>query len=265
MNPVQLALQLRHLLRAVRWTGGAQDLVFGAFGDAVTVSQGPINETQIPPRVPFAVVHIDSGEHDPDDPGLLRQNFVVAVAAGSAGDPMGQFAIIGGPTDNLGKSANRGVGEVAERARAAVQALSGHDGVRVQLSAESIAPVQQVLPDGRHIVFSAFECSAQCTSAPHYQAPQLLAASGGTWSWNGTGCSTRFDFITYHLVRKAGTSPSTSPADGTIVYSGTTPSFVGAATAGNTYTVFAEYNARRSTGIVEGYSSPVVGSYRVVT
>jgi hypothetical protein len=64
-------------------------------------------------------------------------------------------------------------------------------------------------------------------------------------------------------VQKSGSTPSTDPSDGTVIYTGTAPTLTGLAVVGNTYTVFADYDARGN-NIVDGSSSPVVGSYRAV-
>ena len=66
----------------------------------------------------------------------------------------------------------------------------------------------------------------------------------------------------HRLVRKQGTSPSASPSDGTVIYSGTQPMVVGSQASGQVYTVFAVYDSRGS-GTIEGSSSPERGSFFV--
>lgn len=261
MNPAQMALQLRHLLRAVEWPSGEEEVVFGQRG--VVVFAGTPSEEQMPPSFPWCMVIMGQGSHDTDDPDLIEQSYTVLVAADVTGDPLGEFAVIGGAARDLGRSVGRGVLELAERARSAVERLTGVDGAPIQVSASSTAsPV--TLGRGRHLAMHEFTVTALVTSALEYTAPQFLAHSDATnaWTWHGTDCSNRFDFMRFRLVRKSGSSPSATPSDGTTLYTGTAASYVGALQPDNTYTVFADYDGR-GRGSVEGSSSPEVGSYLV--
>ena len=67
----------------------------------------------------------------------------------------------------------------------------------------------------------------------------------------------------YRLVRRLGRNFSATPSQGELLYTGTNAYWVGAQETGYTYTVFADY-CSRGNGIVEGYSKPEVGAYRVV-
>jgi len=263
MNPIQMALQIKHELQTATWSGG--DLVFGARG-SVAVFAGAPTEEQIPPGFPWALVGLDSGDIDEDDPSHIMQRFSITIAAEVAGDRMGEYALIGGAAASLTKSAGRGVGEIAERVRSAVQSLTGADGASVQLSAINTG-TPAILGRGRHVAMDELTLSAVCTSALYYAPPQRLRSEsvdgGDTWLWAGAHCSSRFDFLQYRLVEKAGSSPSTSPSDGTVLYTGTAAQFVAAATSGKTYTVFADYNGRGG-ATVEASSAVVIGSYKVV-
>lgn len=257
MNPYQMAMQIRHLLRAATWPGG--ETVFSE--QSVRIFAGTPNEEQIPPNFPWCLISIDGGEPDEDHPDIILQRFSLTTAALVQGDRMGEHALVGGGSSDMGKSANRGLLEVATAVRATVEALTGADGARVTLSSISTgtpAPFR-----GKHVVMDSLDLQAVCTSALDYAAPQQLQHAGGAWTWAGGHCSSRWDFVQYRLVRKTGTSASTDPDDGTTVYAGTTAAFTGAAASGSTYTVFADYASRGA--VVDGSSSPEVGSYRVVT
>ena len=263
MNPSQMAQQIKHLLQQVRWPVDPADLVFGARGSVAVFAGRPAPE-QIPPGFPWCMVGIDAGQFDPDEPGLITQAFSLIVATEVAGDRLGEHAIIGGAAASLGKSAGRGIGEVAERARWAVANLTGMDGARIIVSASRTA-APEPMDRGRHLVIASLDVEALCTSAPHYVAPQLLNYETNKWTWAGDHCAARFDFVRYRLVRKTGTDPSIDPEDGTVIYTGTTPEFVGARVNGQVYTVFADYNSRGSGGggaTVEGSSYPEIGSFR---
>lgn len=261
MNAWQMAQQIKHVLQQVRWPIGSQGLVFGTRG-SVAVFAGSPTEEQIPPGFPWALVGIDSADVDEDDPGLITQRFALIVAAEVAGDRLGEHAIIGGPARNLGRSAGRGVGEVMERVRFAVEDLNGADGAKIQLSSSSMgAPT--AIGNGRHMVLAELGLTAVCTSAADYSAPQQLLWDLGRWTWLGDHCSLRYDFKQFRLVRKTGEEPSRDADDGDLLYTGTDPFWEGQQSAGSTYTVFADYCSRANADI-EGSSGPEVGSYRVI-
>jgi len=78
VNPIQMAMQLRFLLRAVTWPDGGS-VVFGDRG--VFVFAGTPTGEQIPSVAPFCLVGIDTGTPDENDPGLILQRFSVITAA----------------------------------------------------------------------------------------------------------------------------------------------------------------------------------------
>jgi len=260
VNPIQMAQQIKHKLQQVRWSASPSGLVFGDRG-RVVVCASPPNAKQIPNGVPWCFVQLGDGTMDEQDPGLVEQRFRLAIGAEVKGDRMGEFAVIGGSTTSLGKSAGKGVGEVIERACFAVQNLTGMDGARILVSGTGTAATHP-LDTVSYIAVQELMLSAWCTTAPHYASPQRLRYNVTKWEWFGEHCESRFDFYRYRLVRKQGQDPSKDPTDGTVVYSGTAPLFTGSQVSGWTYTVFAEYNAR---GVpeAEGTSGPEVGSYRV--
>lgn len=260
MNPLQMALQIKHKLQTVAWTGG--DVVFGTRG--VVVFAGTPSEKQFPPAYPWALVGIGSGAMDADHPEFITQTYGIMIAANVVGDPMGEFALIGSSILNQTSSAGRGVAEVTERARYAVQSLTGADGAKIQLSSTSIGGPFPLGQTGRHIAVQELTLQALCTSQPHYAAPQQIAHDGTTWTWLGAPCSSRYDFLQYRLTRKTGSAASSSPTDGTIVYTGTAASFTGVKSSGNTYTVFADYVLRGGSD-PDASSSAVVGSYLVAS
>jgi len=260
MNPWQMAQQIKHLLQLVTWQQGDRDRIFGRNG-SVAVFAGQPTEEQIPAGFPWAMVGIDSADFDPENPTVVNQRFNVIVAAEVAGDRSGEQAIIGGPARDLGRSAGRGSSEIAGWVRLALQDLNGADGAKVMLSGLSTS-APTTLGRGRHMVMDELTFSAVCTSHAYYAAPQELYWQGGAWRWTGHQCQSRYDFVQFSLVRKAGEEKSRRPSDGTIVYTGTDLTWTGPQVGGSTYTIFAEY-ASRSGGTIESASLPEVGSYRM--
>lgn len=259
MNPWQLAQQIRHKLQAVTWPGVGGAVVFGDRG--VRVCAGTPTDENVPPGFPWAMVLIGGAAADEDQPDLLLQDFTVAVAVNVGGDRYGEHALLGGSPASMMESGGRGLGEVMERARYAIQALSGADGVRIVVSATNTTGPTP-LGAGKHLAMAELSFSALCTAQPYYAAPQRIRWTSGIWSWEND-CAERYDFWRYRLVRKDGSTPSSSPSDGTTLHLSTVNGYTGAKTADKTYTVFAEYDSR-GRGEVEGYSEAERGSFLVV-
>lgn len=259
MNPNQLARQIKHKLQTVRWPTGSADLVFGT-RNVFVYAGAPTDDLQHP-GFPCALVTVEDSTHDEDHPDLFEQSFGVILVTEVAGGSMGEFAVIGGARPNIGKSANAGLTEIAERARAAVEDLTGVDGARILLSASSTAGSQS-LGRGRHIAFSQLNLVGLCTSAEYFAPPQQLARSGTAWSWEGAHCAARFDFVRYRLMWKSGSTPPATPADadGT-AYTGTTPSTTHTAGTSRAYSIFADYSTRDPSVIEKSSAGDVVGAY----
>ena len=260
MNAWQQAQQIKHELGLVAWEAGSQELVFGT---AVYVYAGAPSADDRPPGFPFALVAIGAGTPDPDDPDLIEQQFSVATAQETAGDPLGEFAVIGSSRADMGKSAGAGSAEIAERVRATLQALTSYDGAATIVSGSGVSGAQQI-GDGRAIAFDEFTVTALCTSAPRYTAPTRLRVLGDVWSWVGSRCSARYDFLSFVLGYKTGTEPATGVDDlDGIIYSGTNIETNAPPVTGRVYHIFARYSSRGS-GVIEGDSAVDLGSYLAV-
>lgn len=268
MNPLQLAQQLKHELALVTWPEAGGAVVFGE--RQVFVTSGYPDERHIPQGTPWAMVTLDTSDFDDEDPGSLEQSLTVLYAASVKGGTVGEFAVTGGPQTVLGKSANRGIGELAHRVRAAVGNLKAINGSKIIVSADASGAPQNV-GRAKDLVLGELNLLALCTSVPHYSEPQEFAFNGGTWSWAGGSaavrghCSGRFDFVQYRIGYVTGTTPVQSPDDcEAIVYTGPDPTSVAPQLSGKAYSVFADYNARQSAGVIEGSSDGRrVGAYLV--
>lgn len=245
MNPWQMAQQIRYLLRQHRWQEGAGDPVFG---DSVFVYAGQTPDGEaIPPGFPFALVGLDSKTHDEDTPELLSQDFSIIVAVEVAGDPLGEYALIGGARPDAASSSGAGVAEVVEEVHRAVASLTGADGARILCSATGSSAASAMLP-GRHCAFEQLRLSAWCTAESHYPTPEALNVTADEWTWTGGHCSSRFDFVRYQLGYVTGSTPAATFADVEgVVYQGAGTFTTHTPVSGRTYSVFAEYSPRGGT------------------
>lgn len=262
MNAWQVALQLKYLLQNVQWAGGSGTLVFGDRG--VAVFSGIPDENHVPVQSHWCLVSVDSGTADESDPDVWEQNYTLIIGAQVVGDRLGEQALTGGPSATLVHSKGRGVLELTDRVLSAVGDLSALNGIQIHTSAASLtSPIY--LQDNRHLALQTIGLDAICTSQRYYSPPQQIAydANDQQFTWTGTQCSSRWDFLQYRLVKKSGSSASLYPQDGTTLYRGMNAYYDVAAVGGNTYTVFAEYDSRgRNTP--EDASEPETGAYLVV-
>ena len=117
------------------------------------------------------------------------------------------------------------------------------------------------------MVLSEHSLSALCTSSLHYAAPQKIKlTSTNAWTWEGAHCSDRYDFKQYRfyehtsIMNGVGTAASGTP---TLKYTGTSAAATVTKVTGRYYHAFADYSARKQSGVIEGTSSVEVGSYLV--
>jgi len=246
MDPGQFAQQIKHILGAAEWSDGCE--IFGEPGVSV-VAGAP---TAPPHAFPWALVSIQAGEFDQEDPELMRQSFGVYVGVRLPGDDLGEHAVIGGALGSNGSG--RGLVEVDVEVRRAVGKLTGADGCPVTLSAAS-ASSTALLEDNTLLAMSELTVEAACTSLPSYASPQRLRDDSGTWRWEGAHCEARFDFVEYLLVDTP-SDPAADPADGDVVYQGTATSST--VSVSGTATILAAYGSRL---VTEGYSRPIRGAF----
>ena len=254
MNPLQMAMQIRHLLRAATWPSGGE-VVFGSRN--VFVTAGPPSVDLIPETFPMAFVQIGAGTPDEEHPGeLIEQTFTIATAVSVMGDRRGEFAIIGGTRTDVTKSAGAGIGEVEERVRNALEEITGADGAKVILGTSSLGASKGTIGNGAHLAWSEIEVTAVCTSELAYAAPQVLAVADGTWTWDGSPCSSRYDFLQYRMgYIDQSSTPVATPGEATeVVYTGAAATTTHTRVQGAIYMVWADYT-HRDDSVLDGTSS----------
>lgn len=261
MNPWQMAQQLKSKLQTVAWEDGSAEVVFGT--RSVFVYAGtPPDPAAIGAGFPMALVVIGSGTADEFHPELLNQGFTIITMAEVAGDPLGEFSVIGSSISDAGKSAGRGVAEVAERTREAVQVLTGYDGAKILVSTTTTAQPLPFRDNLRHISYDELGLTCICTSQPQYAEPQEFARVDTTWTWDGAHCSNRFDFLQYRMGYVSGSTPAEDPGDlDTVVYTGTTASTTHTAVASSAYSVFADYDPRGTGSVANSSKGNLIGTY----
>ena len=217
-----MAQQIKHELQQVTWPVTGGEVVFGSQANSVAVvAGGPSSQEQIPSTWPWAMVAIDGGNVDEDEPNLIEQTFRVIVAAKVWGDPTGENSVIGGARPDATTSQGRGAAELIERASVAVGNLNGVDGCKLLLSSSSVVGPVPIGGNAKDpCVMGELVVSGWCTMQADYASPQNLRRVADAWRWDGSHCASRFDFVQFRLVRKQGQEPALTPSDGTTVFAG---------------------------------------------
>lgn len=259
MNPGQLARQIRFALQNLEWSQGAR--VFGP-EDLVVFAGDTPPASAIPTRMPCVLIGIGTREHDQDHPEWIQQTFQVLTLQLAFGDRFGESVVLGSNRADLANSAGAGLEEIGSKVRDGLQDLTGADGASVLITATSNT-ASAVMENGRHVAYERLEFQAACTSQELYAVPQNLVQNGSVWSWTGSHCSTRYDFVQFHLGYVTGSEPAAAYSDlEGIIYSGTAPTVDVAAPSGRTYSVFAEYNPRGD-GARAHSRGDILGAFRV--
>ena len=257
MNPWQLAQQIKHELATVTWEGGS--VVFGPRSVFIYAGAVP-QEEELPAAFPFATVTLGSATADDDAPDYLQQQVTVGICVEVAGDPMGEFALIGGARPDMTKSAGAGLGEVLERAQFAVQKLNLFDGASISVSTSGAGSIQTPTR-GHHIAAEELNLDCQCTAQLYYAAPQIVKRIGNILSWYGQHCSNRFDFLQFVAGYVTGDTPVATPAELTAtIFTGDKLETATTFAPNRVYQVFAQYDPR-GTGSPASSSEALVGSY----
>lgn len=250
MNPGQMAQQIAHVLRAARWTEGAQHLLFAD----VHVCLGAPDPRDFPPGWAWALVAIGTNTQVPNMEGLREASFDVLFVAEVSGEAVGGAAAVGGSIEALGRSANRGAAEIASRVQTVLQALTIATGAPVNVTAADGVDISRLLGDDRSVALARLQVQTTCTTEPFYSGVEELSRSGSVWTWLGAAARARFDFSRFELWQKAGAVPPAFPGDGTLLGTATVDTLT-AAPPGGAYTLFATYSSRRN-ALREGYSLP---------
>lgn len=248
MNRWQVEREIRARLAAAVWpdSPGAAVLTGGA-----VVSVSP-PEALFPDRKPpFALVVSVGEKADRNHPERNAESrFQVVVVALGETDREGSTAISGGTRETSGgqgKSLGRGVGEVLEEVRRALQFLDGAAGLQGHLLADVTTGVRQVA--GVELVATTLTLVAfGLPNARSYSPPYRLTAVAGTGqvalTWRLPPA--RYDRRRVVLRRASGSTPPAAIDDGTgVTLSGdlaTSVTVTGLAAGVHSFALFAAYD-----------------------
>ncbi len=210
MNTWQQLQQIAYLIESRTWAGSG-DTVFSkaeitAMGAEEVIGDFP---------TPFVVIRAAGAENDSESPDVLSVSYEVEVCVRVAGGLHGREALVGGVrTNTTAGSEGRGLHEVEEELFAAVGTLTGADGLRAECVPASAA--RDSLIEGTSYGLRTYTLRATATRARYYHPiAQFTATANGSdvdLAWNNP--ATRWD--TYKVViRRAATTPPTSPSGGT--------------------------------------------------
>lgn len=267
MSPAQVLKQLRWILRNVAYADSPTEVIFGS-SVYITAAVDPDRVAQ---RAPFALLNLGGAMVDEHDPGLFRQEITLVICAEVRGDDIGEQVFVGGPRASYGGSSKgRGLLEIEPEALAAVENLTGADGIPILVSDRSASDGGGgILSEDAQVVFRSYTLEVWCTRETEYLPPVDLKATnlgGGSVRLAWRNPPSTYGLRRVILRRAAGATPPASPTDGTLVYNGglavTYDDNPGAGQ--HSYALFAAYTETGESADQE-WSSQEKGSYRTHT
>lgn len=213
MNVVQLAKQLRYLLRAHTWPGGS--VVFGS----VHVTNGLPEEEYGLLRMPACLLSIGDSESDGEDPDYVKQNFMISYMANVAGDMRGENPLLGAnrPSGNT-SSRGRGVLELDVEVSRLLRQVQETSGVKMLAKRRSTPEIGKFADLG-YVALRSMLVEAKCTDALYYHPPRRVAGSvlAGNVTLTWADPPNRFDRRRIHIRRSEGATPPADSSAGTEV------------------------------------------------
>lgn len=253
MDIAQVARQVKYSLTRAEWEEG--EPVFDPHN--IRIYAGPPGD-QLPTTTPFAAIRVEEAPGDDAHPDLPIGRFSIYLGTMVMGDPYGEASVLGA----AGGYSRKGILAVRRVAARNLLPMSGNRGFQTtNLNARTGPTIPGQAQ--QQIATVVLEFSARCSAEPYYDSPVFLRHNGTYWLWNGDRCNSRFDFVAFVLRRRAGAVAPVDASDGEEIYRGLAPTAEGAAEAGYSYGIFAEYSDV-DYGIDSAYSSPVIGSSKVV-
>jgi hypothetical protein len=221
MDARQMALVLRHKLRAATWPDGTQELILG---NRVYIAADGLEDEDIP-APPFALLHVGDFSADPKRPQLHEQQYNLVTVVNVMGDRLGEQAVIGGPRsgDILGSTLGRGVLDVTQGLLASVRELTGADGAPIIASLGSGSRARHV-GENRHLAAQQAVIKGAVTADPSWPpVPWFTATRSGANTdlvWDLPGVPQGI-LQEVRIQYAAGSTPPATAGAGTNVYAGT--------------------------------------------
>jgi len=265
MTPWQIAQQIRFLLSAATWPDAGGVVVFGRVVIVTTAFKALFANF----RSPSLAIRPSSATTDPEETGLIVQQFELLLAVAVHGDPEGQSAVIGhGRTVGQTGSQGRGLLEVEEEIKRTIKRLGDSQGVRIVLASGSEGGGVVTDEDKPFAVTRSYNVDTHCTTDRYYHPPQNLVATagGGSITLTWTLPPTRFDTRRMIVRRSSGsTAPATAVTGTDIPVASLAATVVDSPGAGTwSYAIFMAYDESGS-GTDERYSEQETGTTRTAT
>ncbi len=258
MNGWQIARQIRYLLRARRWEGGAAvdgyEHVFQSSSVRVTpIASGDLISQK---AMPLCLINAGNEQADPfagQEPRFVKQDFEVTIVALQPGEEAGENAIIGGGRAATNKSSRgRGVLEVEEEVKEVLNSVFASSGIEMQGFWSSGIAVSLVEGLG-YVAQITMTFSIFGTSFRTYKGVSAFVgsgATGGTISMTWAAAPDRWDRVTasggqrirYAAGAVAPTTYSSGTAGPTITGTATSSSITGLSSGTYSISIFSGYN-----------------------
>lgn len=258
MNGWQIARQIRYLLRARRWEGGAAVDGYEHVFQSPSVRVSPIASGELISQkaLPLCLINAGNEQVDPaagQEPRLVKQDFEITIAALQPGEEAGENAIIGGNRAATNKSSRgRGLLEIEEEVKEVLNSVFANSGVDMVGSWSSGISVSLVEGLG-YVAQLTLTFSFFGTSFRTYRGVSAFVgsgATGGTISMTWKAAPDRWDRVTGsggQVIRYAAgaVAPATydaGTAGPTITGTAVSASITGLSSGTYSVSIFSGYN-----------------------
>jgi len=218
VNLRQAVKQLQYLLQSRYWDDdNTNDLVFGSSG--VRITTGLSADQAMGLRLPFALIKVQDGSSDDEDPQLSTETIEIAIAARGAQDQYGESAVVGSSrTSGDGNSQGRGILEVERELLSVLRNLDGTQGIAVAGVSKSQLAVEDVGGMVGFVAARAYQLDVDVVIDPYFHpVPRISAVNdtGGQATLTWILPPDRWDRQEVILRRASGSTAPTSVTGGT--------------------------------------------------
>ncbi len=245
MNPRQVLMQARYLLRNRNWSETSGTRVFPSVHATLLPTSMMRNL-----RRPMVLLRPGTEKPDPQRPGRGMFTVDFELVVGVSGDQVGENALLGANVADVTKSEGKGLFWTEREVKAVLRQMETDSGIRI-IGRRTGAQRVTVERDAASEAAKVYEVTFDVSDEPYYHPPKRLAGAdigAGHVLLTWTDPPARFDTISSSSImirRNANSTPPATISEGTLVATvsrGLQTYDVGALLAGtHSFSIFAAY------------------------